>query len=225
MPATNIPSPPFETSFAETGVVLRDASWSDYESMLRIVGDRRVRVTYDAGTMEVVIPSQRHEQSTQLFGLIVPRLAEELGIPYEPLGMTTWKKRSAAKGLESDQCYYIEHESLVREKAQIDLEVDPPPDLAIEVDVASRSLNRLSIYADLGVPEVWRFDDRSVTFLLLQPNGAYESSATSRSFPALRPSDVERFLELGRSTDKIRWARALRDWVAEELIPRRERRG
>lgn len=203
-----------------TPLVLHHVDWDDYEAMLRIVGKRRIRVTYDGGTMEVRMPSQRHEQAAQLLGLFVPRLAEELEILYEPLGMTTWKKPGAEKGLEPDQCYYIQNQAVVREKETLDLEIDPPPDLAIEVEIISSSLNRMGIYAELRVPEVWRFDGQTLTMHQLQADGLYQPSEVSRSFPGLRPTDVERFLELGRTTDKIRWARELRDWVRDELVPR-----
>ena len=205
---------------AEGRLLLHDVGWADYEAMLRIVGERRVRVTYDEGTMEVVMPSQRHEQAAQLLGLFIPRLAEELEIPYEPLGMTTWKRPDTEKGLEPDQCYYIQNQAVVRAKPVLDLEVDPPPDLAIEVDITSSSLNRMRIYAGLGVPEVWRYDGSTLTMLRLQADGRYQPFETSRSFPGLRPADVERYLELGRTTDKLRWARELREWVRRELIPR-----
>jgi len=173
--------------------------------------------------MEVRMPSQRHEQAAQLLGLFVPRLAEELEVPYEPLGMTTWKKPNAEKGLEPDQCYYIQNQAVVREKEAIDLETDPPPDLAIEVDITSSSLNRMGIYAELRVPEVWRYDGRTLTMYQLQPDGLYRPCESSLSFPGLRPADVGRFIESGRTTGKVRWARELRDWVRDELVPRRDR--
>ncbi len=203
------------------GLILDDVPWIDYESMLKIVGERRVRVTYDAGTMEVAMPSQRHEQASQLFGLFVPRLAEELGIPYEPLGMTTWKRPDIEKGLEPDQCYYIQNEAVVRDRGSIDLEIDPPPDLAIEVDITSSSLDRLSIYAALGVPEIWRYDGNRLKMLGLQADLRYIELESSLCFPGLTASDVERFLISARSTDKIRWARGLRDWVRDEFLHRR----
>src|SRR6266852_9148015 len=92
----------------EARLVFADVRWGDYEAMLQIVGERHIRVTYDEGAMEVTMPSQRHEQAAQLHGLCDTRLAEVWEIPYEPLGMTTWKKASAVKGLQPDQCYYIE---------------------------------------------------------------------------------------------------------------------
>jgi Uma2 family endonuclease len=204
------------------GLVLHDVGWDDYEAMLRIVGDRRIRVTYDAGTMEVRMPSQRHEQAAQLLGLFVPRLAEELEIPYEPLGMTTWKRRGLAKGLEPDQCYYIQNQAIVREREAIDLDVDPPPDLAIEVDITHSSLDRMAIYAGLRVPEVWLYDGRVLTIYHLDPDGHYQPRDSSLSFPHLRAADVERFVELGRTTDKLGWSRMLREWVRDEFVPRRD---
>jgi Uma2 family endonuclease len=205
----------------EGHLFLQDVDWDDYEAMLQIVGERRIRVTFDEGVLEVTVPSQKHEQAAQLFGLFIPRLAEELDIPYEPLGMTTWKKASAAKGLEPDQCYYIQNQAIVRTKEVLDLDPDPPPDLAIEVDITSSSMNRMGIYAELGVPEVWRYDGESLTMYRLQPDGQYQSCPESQSFPGLQPSDVLRFLGLGRAMDKTRWARELRDWVRNEFLPRK----
>jgi Uma2 family endonuclease len=211
---------PAATEPPEGRLVLHDVAWGNYEAMLRIVGDRPIRVTYDRGTMEIRMPSQRHEQAAQLLGLFVPRLAEELEIPYEPLGMTTWRRPDIEKGLESDQCYYIQNQAVVREREAIDLDVDPPPDLAIEVDITSSSLDRMAIYAGLRVPEVWRYDGRTMTMAGLDPDGRYRPLESSLSFPGLRPADVERFIDLGRSTDKLRWARELRVWVRNDLIPR-----
>ncbi len=195
---------PTDRQPTEGRLLLRDAGWNDYEAMLQIVGERRIRVTFDRGTLEVTMPSQRHEQATQLFGLFVPRLAEELDVPYEPLGMTTWRKPDAEKGLEADQCYYIQNQAVVREREVLDLEIDPPPDLAIEVDITSSSLNRMAIYAELRVPEVWRYDGQTVTMFRLQPDHQYQACAESVGFPGLRPSDVERFIELGSALDKLR---------------------
>ncbi|MDR3638020.1 MAG: Uma2 family endonuclease [Isosphaeraceae bacterium] len=207
----------------EIRVLVHDVAWDGYEAMLQIVDERHIRVTYDAGSMEVCMPSQRHEQAAQWLGLFVTRLAEELEVPYEPLGMTSWKKASVAKGIEPDQCYYLQNHEVVRRESPLDLETDPPPDLAIEVDITSSSLNRMAIYAALGVPEVWRYDGQTLAVNQLQPDGQYQSSATSHAFPGLQPSDVEHFMELGRTIDKVRWARTLRDWVRDELIPRRAR--
>lgn len=209
----------------EVRVLAHDVPWDGYEGMLQIVGERHIRVTFDRGSMEVCTPSQSHEQAAQLLGLFVTRLAEELGVPYEPLGMTTWKKPSAERGIEPDQCYYIQNHDVVRRDEPLDLENDPPPDLAIEIDITSSSLNRMAIYAALGVPEVWRYDGQTLAINRLQPDGQYHPGETSLALPGLRPSDVERFIELGRTTDKIRWARELRGWVHQDLVRRLEADG
>lgn len=104
----------------------------------------------------------------------------------------------------------------------IDLEVDPPPDLAIEVDITRSSLDRMGIYAGLGVSEVWRYDGQSLSIWVLEADRQYHPRAESPSFPGLRPSDVERFVGSGRITDKLRWVRELRDWVRDEFLPRRD---
>jgi Uma2 family endonuclease len=209
----------FDTS--EGRIVIHHVDWSAYRKMLEIVRGRRIRVTYDAGTMEVSVLSRQHGQAAGLLGLFISQFAFELEMDFEPLGMTTWRRPDLTKGLESDQCYYIQNAAIVRGRDVIDLEVDPPPDLAIEVDITSSSLNRMGIYAELRVPEVWRYDGQRLTIYQLQPDGRYRPCETSLSFPGLRPADVERFIELGQTTDKPRWARELRDWVRNELIPRR----
>jgi Uma2 family endonuclease len=204
----------------ESRLVLHNVGWDDYEAMLKIVGERHIRVTYDRGTMEVSRPSQRHEQAAQLLGLLISRLAEELETAYEPLGMTTWRKPDAERGIEPDQCYYFQNHAVVREKETLDLEIDPPPDLAVEVDISSSSLNRMEIYGELRVPEVWRYDGRILVIYRLQADGRYEIGESSHVFPGLQPADVLRFMAMGRTMDKTRWARELRVWVRNELIPR-----
>jgi Uma2 family endonuclease len=212
-----------EPSLIQGRIVIHGVDWGDYEKMLEIVGDRHIRVTYDEGTMEVSMPSQRHEQASGLLGLLIPWLAEELEIDYEPLGMTTWRRPDLEKGLEADQCYYIQHEAIVRQRVELNLEVDPPPDLAVEVDITSSSLNRMEIYAALRVPELWRYDDdERLTMYQLQADRRYRPCETSSSFPGLRGSDGERLIELGRTMPKRLWAREIRAWVRNELIPRRQ---
>ncbi len=111
----------------------------------------------------------------------------------------------------------MQNQAIVRDREVLNLDVDPPPDLAIEVDISSSSLNRMEIYAGLRVLEVWRCDGRSVTFFQLGPDGQYQEKLESVFFPGLRPADVMRFLEIGAIMDKLRWARELRDWVRGEL--------
>src|SRR5262249_45343136 len=157
-------------------VVFRGVSWGDYEAMLRIVGDRPIRVTYDRGAMEVFMPSFGHEDDAHLLGLVVETLTDELDVPVKAGRTTTHKRRDLDRGTEPDECYWF-HENARRMvgKRQLDPDVDPPPDLVIEVDVTSSSLKRLPVFAAMGVPEVWRLAGGALECLHLQPDGTYRA--------------------------------------------------
>jgi Uma2 family endonuclease len=152
---------------------------------------------------------------------MVDMLTEELAISRVGGGTTTHKRQDLDKGAEPDKCYWLgENARCVRGKRQLDLNIDPVPDLIIEVDVTRNSLDRLKIFAALGVPEVWRSDGRSLQFLHLQADGTYQRRATSRNFPTLPVSSVARFLKLGRTADTMEWIRSFRAFVREKVAPR-----
>ena len=203
-----------------SGVLMHGVSWSDYESMLRLIGNRPIRVTYDQGTMEVQMPSQRHEQLSRLIGKLVEEIAQELGLDYQALGMTTWRRPDLARGLESDQCFYIRHEAVARRPQPINLETDPPPDLAIEVDITHSSMDRLLIYAQLGIPEVWRHDGTTLSFLLLQQDGTYAPSPTSPELLGLTSDEAAQLIQQGLTLPTSRWVASIRQFVAAVLAPR-----
>jgi Uma2 family endonuclease len=197
-------------------------TWHDYESMLRIVGERPIRVTYDEGTMEVFMPSLGHEGDAYLLGRMVDTLTEELEIPVEGGGTTTHKRKDLKKGVEPDQCYWLRDKAeRIRGKRDLDLNVDPVPDLVIEVDVARGSLDRIKIFAALRVPEVWRSDGRTLQFLHYQTTGGYRARTRSRNFPTLTVAAAALFLKQGRATDKNRWLKSFRTYIHEQLMPRR----
>ena len=168
------------------------------------------------------MPSQRHEQAAQLLGLFVTRLAEELETPYEPLGMTTWKMPGAAKGLEADQCYYIQHHAVAREKEILDLETDPPPDLAVEVDITSSSLDRMGIYGEMRVPEVWRYDGRAMTIYYLAEDtteieaSLYVEQETSAALPMLTAQLLTEMIERMRNEGELKALLAFDEWLQSQ---------
>jgi len=189
--------------------------WSFYEDVLAAADDRALRVTFDEGTIEMMAPLPLHEKWKTRLGRLIEAMSEELDIDIEPLGSATFRREDLSKGLEPDECYYIMHADAVRGKDELDLTVDPPPDLAVEVDITQRSIRREPIYAALGVPELWRFDGLHLNLLLLR-DGTYYPSATSTVFPFLRMSEFESFLlrlESERQTSVIRefrtWLRTL----------------
>jgi Uma2 family endonuclease len=218
--ATATPTPTETPTPSGLGVVFRDVTWADYEAQLRIVGDRPIRVIYDRGTMEVIRPSFAHEDDAYRLGRIVDTLTEELGIAVKAGRTTTHKRQDLDRGAEPDQCYWFgENARRMVGKRRLDLGVDPRPDLAIEVDITQSSLDRLPIFAPLGIPEAWRLADGSIEFLHLEPDGTYQARGRSLAFPALAPADVARFLEQGRAGEDTAWVRTFRAFVREALAP------
>jgi Uma2 family endonuclease len=201
-----------------SGVVFHNVSWADYEAQLRIVGERPIRVTYDQGTMEIFRPSLGHEDDSYLLGRIVDTLTEELDVAVKAGRTTTHKRQDLDRGAEPDQCYWLgDNARTMAGKRELDLAIDPPPDLAIEVDVTRSSLERLPIFAALGIPEIWRLAAGSLQCLHLQPDGTYQLRGSSLAVPALNSADLTRFLEQGRAGEVTAWIRSFRAFVRETL--------
>jgi Uma2 family endonuclease len=205
----------------ESRVVLRGVGWSGYETILKLVGDRPVRLTYDRGDLELMVPSLDHERYKSLLGRLIETLTLELDLPCDAAGSTTWRKQLEDRGLEPDECYYLANAERVAGR-KIDLSVDPPPDLAIEVEISRSALNRMGIYAALRVPEVWRFDGETLRVEQLQADVTYREVVVSPSFPFLPRDEVVRWLRLAETMGQTPWLRQFREWVRDTLIPRDE---
>jgi Uma2 family endonuclease len=203
----------------ESRFVIYGLDWKGYETLLDLLGDRGVRLTYDQGSVEFMTVSQDHAQFGYLLGRVIDILTEELDLPCICVGQMTWRREILNRGLEADDCFYLANAPRVLGK-QIDLSVDPPPDLAIEVEISRSALDRMGIYAALRVPEIWRYDGETLRVELLQPDGTYAASETSLAFPFLPLADVVRFLQQGESMDHREWRRQFRAWVRDELVPR-----
>jgi Uma2 family endonuclease len=177
---------------------LSGVDWRTYSRLLRAFAERPgIRLTYDRGELEIMSPTLEHDDG-RVLGTFVFVLTEELGLPLKHGGSTTLRRRLRRRGIEADECFWIANAHRMAGRRRLDLRIDPPPDLAIEVDVTHSSLNRLSIYAALGVPEIWRLDGDALTFYVLGPGPAYQIVATSQSFPLVAPADLLRFLQLAR---------------------------
>lgn len=209
---STVPAPP------EQRFVLHGVSWRTYERLLRVFADRPgVRLTYDRGTLELMTLSHEHEHQAHLLGRLVVALTEELNLPLKGGRSTTFRRRRRQRGLEPDECYWITSEALVRGKDRIDLRRDPPPDLALEIDITHSSLDRLAIYAALGVPEVWRVDGPTLAFHVLGPDGLYSVRSHSLAFPQLTPADLTPFLTLRGQIDENTLLRQFRAWVRQHF--------
>jgi Uma2 family endonuclease len=201
---------------AEQRIVLSDVAWETYEQLLANFGDRRVpRFAYDQGVLEIVSPSSRHEEDGIALALVVEIVALEHDIDCRPVGSMTYRRKVLQKGFEADASFYIQSQAMVRDRDEIDPEVAPPPDLVIEIDVTNPSLDKLPIYAGLGVPEVWRCEGDRVTILVLQDGGDRES-ATSRAIPPLTADVLSRFLVERRSLRRTAWLRTVQAWAREQ---------
>jgi Uma2 family endonuclease len=194
---------------------LSGISWKTYETLLEEMSDRRLRLTYNRGNLEIMAPSTGQERFKKVAGRFVETIAEELQIRIEPLGSTTFK-RPQLSGAEPDECFYIDNIEAVRGKKRLDLNEDPAPDLVIEIDVTSSSQNRLQVYADLGVAEVWVYNGESLVIQQLQ-NGTYITSPTSQFFPNLPILEIAIFLQQAGQTDYLELVKAFRNWVRSQL--------
>jgi Uma2 family endonuclease len=210
MTATLIPS-------QSSGILLTNISWKTYESLLNeLTQQGGIRLTYDRGNLEIMTPSAPHEGSKKILGRFVESVSEELNVEIRSLGSLTCRREDLARGLEPDQCYYIQNEDVVWDKEQIDLNQDPPPDLVVEIDVTSSSIDRLSLYASLGVPEVWRYDGNRLIIYQLEAQ-EYTERDVSPTFPFLSQVEMLRFLELRRTTKENALIRLFREWVRSQI--------
>ena len=199
------------------GAVLRidDVPWDEYENLLADLGDGySVRVFYDQGRMEIMAPASTHEKPKGAINRLVTALSDELDIDIESLGSTTLKREIKAQGAEPDDCFYIQNAALVIGKDDLDLQYDPPPDLVIEIDRTSASLDKFEIYAGLGVPEIWRVAGRRIEFYVLADD-YYTESATSNAFPFLTAAVLSEFLEVVLDSGGRKAARQFRLWIRE----------
>jgi Uma2 family endonuclease len=216
--ATATVSPPVP-SHGNESVLLHGVRWSTYEALLEDLDGRHIRLTYDDGSLEIMTISPRHEWSKKLIGRMIEAMTEELNIPIRSGGSTTFRNELKKKGLEPDECYWVANEPSVRGRADLDLEVDPPPDIAVEVEISTSALDRLGIYAALGVSEVWRSDGHQIMIAQLQEDGTYAHAAQSPSFPWLPLAELSRFLGASLTMGETGWIRSFRAWVRAEVAP------
>jgi len=161
-------------------------------------------------------PLDTRKKYSQLLGRFVQTVTDELNVEICSLGSLTCRREDLARGLEPDQCYYIQNEDVVWEKEEIELNQDPPPDLVLEIDVTRSAIDRLSLYASLGVPEVWRYDGNRLIIYQLEAQ-EYVERDVSPTFPFLSQVEMLRFLELRRTTKENALIRLFREWVRSQI--------
>ena len=196
-------------------LVLQDVPWDDYEQLLDDLVDRPgVRATYDQGRLEIMSPRQEHEASKEFIIALVRALSEEPDAGLESYGSTTWKRKKDAKGTEADACFYIANAQQVIGKREIDLSVDPPPDLVVEIDVTNESLGKFPIYSTFGVPEIWRYDSKRHRAVMYELRGkSYGEITASRFFPILTVDVLADFVEQSKTQGQKTALAAFRRWA------------
>lgn len=170
---------------AGSTLIASDVSWDSYEALLAELGDAcAVRVTFDEGTLEVVSPSAKHEKFERFIEAVAGVVASELGLDLESFGSATFRRKDVQRGAEPDACFYVQHAAVVVGRDTIDLSVDPPPDVVLEVEVSRSSARKQRVYAALGVLEIWRCDGERVSMYRLD-GAEYSEIPSSLAFPPL----------------------------------------
>ncbi len=192
--------------------------WKGYLAIGRVLADRPgLRLTYDRGVLEIMTISSEHDRIKHLLRRLLEAWTEERDMTLAGYGSMTFKRRKLLRGLEPDECFWIANEPKIRGRDDIDLRVDPPPDLVLEIDVSRSSLNRMSIYGAMGVPEVWRYTKGTLVFRVRQSDGRYADAPASLAVPPLTPADLTPFLAMRGATEENALVRQFRAWIRQRL--------
>ena len=212
---TTISTPP-QNIKEEKVITLTGIKWSTFKAIMSDVGDGRAwRIAYDAGVLEIRMPLTEHEEPVGMIEHIVGVVVDELGIEMRQLGALTLEREDLTRAIEPDTCFYIQNESIVRGKS-INLPADPPPDLVVESDYTNSSLNKFAIYAALGVPEIWRYRNKSLLVYQLV-DGNYEERENSLAFPFLPIAEIPGLIEQSKSIGQRAAVRLFRERIREFL--------
>lgn len=213
--ATKITNISPENTLAEQRVLFYDISWQGYEQILVALGESRsARLTYDRGTLEITMPLEEHESATRLIELFIRILVEEFALKIKTMGSTTLNRPDLERSAEPDNCYYIQNQPLVAGK-KVDLNTDPPPDLIVEVDITHTNINKLNLYASMGVPEFWRYNGQVLRIYQLQKN-QYIEVENSPTFSGAIKDRLYEFLAVAL-LDEVKASKAFRASLQQEI--------
>jgi Uma2 family endonuclease len=197
--------------------VLRGVPWRTYAALRKLPENYHLHMTYDRGTLEIMSPSPKHEGIASILARLIAVWTEELNIRIRSLGEMTCSRKDIDRGFEPDKCYYVQNEPRMWDKMDIDLSVDPPPDLAVEVEISRSSVNKLEIYAAFRVPELWRLDGGSLRVYELAAGG-YQLRKSSLCFPQLPLAQLQRVLGRLGKVPETELVRGFRGWVRKNFV-------
>lgn len=197
----------------EQSVILHGVSWQIYEQLMKEHENRSVpRFTYQNGELEIFMPSEKNEKLTRFFEIFVSAVIEELDSDAESLGSTTFKLESMQNGVEPDCCFYIQNVEKVKGIGKINLEIHPPPDLIVEVDITSPSINRFPIYADFRVKEIWQYRKHEVKIFVLSGK-KYLEKTESLALPKVTGEVLTKFITESETEKRSVWVKNIRNWI------------
>lgn len=201
----------------ENGILtLHGVSWDEYEKLLQAVGKApNLRIAYDNGRMQIMTLSFKHEYYGDFIKRLVDRLSYVFRIKIIFFGSATLKKQRRLKGAEPDACFYVQSTSIIGNKINLDLRLDPPPDVVLEVDIHHESFSRFHIYEGLGVPELWHYDEQKLTIYHLQ-EGRYEAVTQSLAFPILTDEVLTKFLAQSQNEGQGETLLAFEEWLRRQ---------
>ncbi len=206
-------------------VVIDGVSWTGFAAFLRLRGERaRPKVVYLDGRLSLMSPGYTHEHLKKRLGVFIETAMEGLGVRFVMAGSTTLRRKRKRGGVEGDETYYLRNLEALRGKKRLDLRVDPPPDLVVEVVVSHDADDSIEVYRRLGVREVWVCTELELAFLTLGDDGDYAATVTSIALPGLTGPEALSWALRDDFPDDFEWRQAIRRWVAEELAARRVRR-
>lgn len=199
----------------ENRMAFRSLDWSAFQQIRQLLAERtQARFTYDNGILEITMPLEGHERFARLIELFIRILVVELGLKMKSMGSTTLARADLLKSAEPDNGYYIQNYNLVADH-EVDLAIDPPPDLVVEVDITHTNIQKNDLYASLDVPEFWRFNGREWRIFRLV-NGQYEDCDRSPTFPLVSKADLYGFLQTA-ITDEVAAEIDFRQWVRSQI--------
>jgi Uma2 family endonuclease len=209
------------TSPPVTGHLVMRGTWATYQKVLALRGEDypSMRITYDRGRLEVMTISSPHERLKYYLGRIIDALSEELGIEVVGQGHATVSRQDLDRGFEPDMWYYVQHAAAMRPRRVLDFGRDPPPDLAVEIEISRSVIDRLGLYAAMGVPEIWRHDGTNLTVLHLQPDRTYAERPASLAFPGFPLAQIGVVIAEAEAAGSVQAFRNLRQWIRNTLVP------
>jgi Uma2 family endonuclease len=201
----------------EQHVVLENVRWQTYDMLCQDLDGQRVRMNFDRGRLEFMTISRLHELYKKLLARLIETMLDEEGRPCSFGGSMTFRREDLERGLEPDECYWVQNAHKLAGVTEPDFTRHPPPDLAVEVELSPPEVSRVGIFAALGVPEVWRFDGDTLFIGCLQADKTYAWGDITPTFPSLKPMDLVPFLHQASNPDHLAIVRAFRTWFRGQL--------